>query len=424
MTEKLLQYIWQFQYFNKQQLQTVAGEDLQIIKTGNLNSNQGPDFLNASVKINNITLVGNIEVHIQSSNWLQHNHSKDKNYKNVILHIVWQNDKQIFDTHNKPIATLELQHIVPKILLEKYDVLMQEKSPLPCANFLPALSSIGWLAWKERLATERLLIKSEAVLNVFEKTNNNWEETFWQMLAYNFGLKLNAELFKQVAQNISVNILAKHKNQIHHLEALLLGQANLLQANNSNSYATMLYKEYLFLQKKYSLQNITIQPMFLRMRPANFPTIRLAQLAMLVHQSIHLFSKIKQIQTVKEIKQLFNITANDFWNFHYTVKDEEHKCEPKKLGNQMINTIIINTIVPVIFAYGHYMKEDEYKTKAMQWLQELQPEKNTITNNWKLYNIENKSALDSQAFIHLTNNYCNNKLCLSCAVGNKILTKG
>jgi hypothetical protein len=336
---------------------------------------------------------------------------------------VWQNDKQIFDAHNKPIATLELQHIVPKLLLEKFDTLMQAKNSLPCANFLPALSSTGWLAWKERLATERLLIKSETVLQVFEKTNNNWEETFWQMLAYNFGLKLNAELFKQVAQSISVNILAKHKNQIHQLEALLLGQANLLKANTNNAYTIMLYKEYLFLQKKYSLQTISVQPMFLRMRPANFPTIRLAQLAMLIHQSVHLFSKIKEIKTVAVVKELFNVTANDFWNKHYTLIDDEHNNEPKKLGNQMINTIIINTIIPVLFAYGHYMKEDEYKTKAMQWLQDLQPEKNTITNSWKLYEIENKSAFDSQALIHLTNNYCNKKLCLSCAVGNKVLMK-
>ena len=421
MTEKLLQFIWQFQYYNKQQLQTVAGEEIQILKVGMLNTNQGPDFLNASIKINNITLIGNIELHIKSSQWHQHNHSKDKNYNNVILHIVWQNDEQIFDANNNLIPTFELQNLIPKMLLEKYNILMQTNTALPCANFLPALSNIGWLSWKERLTTERLLIKSENVLQVFENTNHNWEETFWQILAYNFGLKVNADLFKQVAKSISINILAKHKNQIQQLEALLLGQANLLQHNTTNNYVAMLQKEYLFLQKKHGLKNIEGNAMFLRMRPANFPTIRLAQLAMLVHNSTHLFSKIKQIENVKTVQALFDITCNDFWHYHYTLNDEQQHFEPKKLGKQMINNIIINTIIPVLFAYGNYMQEDNYKIKAMQWLQELQPEKNIITNSWKNYNIDNKSAFDSQALIHLTNNYCNKKMCLSCAVGNKIL---
>ena len=421
MTEKLLQFIWQFQYYNKQQLQTAAGEEIQILKVGMLNTNQGPDFLNAAIKINNITLIGNIELHIKSSQWHQHNHSKDKNYNNIILHIVWQNDEQIFDANNNLIPTFELQNLIPKMLLEKYNILMQTNTALPCANFLPALSNIGWLSWKERLTTERLLIKSENVLQVFENTNHNWEETFWQILAYNFGLKVNADLFKQVAKSISINILAKHKNQIQQLEALLLGQANLLQHNTTNNYVAMLQKEYLFLQKKYGLKNIEGNAMFLRMRPANFPTIRLAQLAMLVHNSTHLFSKIKQIENVKTVQALFDITCNDFWHYHYTLNDEQQHCEPKKLGKQMIDNIIINTIIPVLFAYGNYMQEDNYKIKAIQWLQELQPEKNIITNSWKNYNIDNKSAFDSQALIHLTNNYCNKKMCLSCAVGNKIL---
>ncbi|MCX6209043.1 MAG: DUF2851 family protein [Bacteroidetes bacterium] len=343
MTEKLLQFIWQKQYFNNQQLKTVDGNAIQIVKPGNLNLNQGPDFLNASIKINNIVLVGNIEVHINASDWLLHHHSSDENYNNIILHIVWQNDTQIFDKNNILIATIELQSIVPKVLLEKYNALMLAKNLLPCASFLPALSIIGWLSWKERLATERLLLKSENVLNIFKTTNNNWEETFWQMLAYNFGLKLNADLFKQVAQSISVNILGKHKNQIHQLEAMLFGQANLLQSNMSNSYGQMLYKEYLFLQKKYSLQKTTIQPMFLRMRPANFPTIRLAQLAMLIHQSSHLFSKIKEQKNVAELRKLFAVVANDFWNTHYTIEEEAANNEPKYLGKQMINGIIINT---------------------------------------------------------------------------------
>jgi hypothetical protein len=274
MTEQLIQFIWQFQYYNQTALHTEQGDDLQILKIGNLNTNQGPDFLNATVKLNHIILVGNIEIHIKSSHWHQHNHSTDKNYKNIILHIVWENDTQILDNNDQQIPTLVLQNLVPNTLLEKYEALMNNAPKLPCSSFLPALSSIGWMAWKERLAIERLLLKSEIVLQTFTQNNNNWEETFWQLLAHNFGLKVNADFFKQVAQTISVTTLAKHKNQIHQLEALLLGQANLLNEDFTNDYSILLQKEYRFLQKKYTLKAIKGYCLFLRMRPANFPTIR------------------------------------------------------------------------------------------------------------------------------------------------------
>lgn len=421
MTEKLLQFIWQFQYFNKSSLVTEQGDVLQIIKYGSLNTNQGPDFLNASIKLNDITLAGNIEVHIKASQWHQHNHSTDNNYKNIILHIVWENDEQIFDDNNIEIPTLVLQNLVPKILLERYAILMESSPTLPCSNFLPVLSGIGWLAWKERLATERLLDKSEIVMKTFAANNNNWEETFWHLLAYNFGLKVNADFFKQIAETITVTTLAKHKNQIHQIEAFLFGQANLLNENFTNDYPKLLQKEYLFLKKKHSLKTIQCNCMFLRMRPANFPTIRLAQLAMLVSNSSHLFSKIKEIKNVKEIDKLFSVTCNDYWHYHYTLTDEPNEYEPKKLGKQMIDNITINTIIPVIFAYGHYCKEDDYKLNAIQWLQEIKAERNNITKQWELYEIESKNAFDSQAFIQLTNQYCTKKNCLNCAVGNKIL---
>jgi len=423
MKEQLIQFIWQFQHFNKSNLKTEQGDDLQIIKVGNSNTNQGADFLNAAIKLNNITLAGNIEIHTKSSDWHLHRHSSDKNYNNIILHIVWENDTQIVDQFNKQIPTLVLQNIVPKILLERFAILMDNLPTLPCSNFLPALSSIGWLAWKERLATERLLIKSEIILTTFTENNNNWEETFWQFLAYNFGLKVNATFFKQIATTINVTTLAKHKNQIHQLEALLLGQANLLDENFTNDYAILLQKEYRFLQKKYSLQPVKGSCLFLRMRPSNFPTIRLAQLAMLISNSSHLFSKIKELNNIDEVRNLFNVTCNDYWHYHYTLKDEPTAYEPKKMGKQMIDNIIINTVIPILFAYSNFTNEDDYKIKAMNWLQEIKPEKNNITKQWEQLKIENKSAFDSQALIHLTNNYCNKKMCLQCAVGNKVLAE-
>lgn len=419
ITEKLLHFIWQFQYFTKTGLQTEAGEDLQIIKQGTYNLNQGPDFSNGSVKIDNIILVGNIELHINSSDWFKHHHSSDSNYSNVILHVVWNNDKPI-TIAGKQIPTLVLQGRVAKTLLQRYEVLLHETTSIPCSSFLPALSEIGWMSWKERLSVERLEQKSQYILTLFEKSNHHWEEVFWWMIARNFGIKVNADCFENIAQTISVNILAKHKHQIHQLEALLLGQANLLNGNFEEAYPKMLQKEYKFYKGKYKIQHATITPFFLRMRPAAFPTIRLAQLAMLVHNSSHLFSKIKDIEDVKQVNQLLNVTANDYWNYHYKF-DYPTEYKEKNLGKQMIDNIIINTIVPVLFAYGMYNKQQEHKDKAINWLQKTTAEENKITKKWRLVNMQNNNAFDSQALLHLTKEYCTKKNCLQCAIGNKIM---
>ena len=420
MTEKLLQFIWQFQYFNQRQLFTETGEKLSIIKQGLFNQHQGPDFLEASIKINDIVLVGNIELHVKSSDWNKHHHAQDENYSNIVLHVVWENDVHIKDAHQQVISTLVLQNCVAKILLEQYELLMKSHSSIACESFLPVLSDIGWIAWKERMIAERLQAKSLKVLSLLQQSHHHWEEVFWWLLAANFGIKVNAELFEQMARSISVNILSKHKNQIHQIEALLFGQANLLEENFEEDYPKMLQKEYRFLQKKYKLKQFKGRPYFLRMRPANFPTIRLAQLAMLIYQSSHLFSKIKKFYSITDVKKLFDLTCNDYWHYHY-VFDEITEYHPKHLGKQMVDNIIINTIAPVLFAYGSYAQEQLYKDKAIQWLSEISSEKNAIIQAWKQMGIQSISALDSQALIELKNNYCNQKKCLQCAIGNKIL---
>ncbi len=415
MNERLLQFIWQFQYYNKHQLTTDEGEILQILSPGTYNQNQGPDFLNASVKIGSTTWVGNIELHVKASDWNKHRHTSDPNYRNVILHVVWENDISINQS-----SSLSLKERVPKILLQNYKQLMQGSLKQACKGFLPALSQLGWLSWKERLVAERLERKSKKVITLLEESKQHWEEVLWWMLASNFGIKVNAECFEAMARSVSVNILAKHKNQIHQLEALLLGQANLLNGNYEDDYAKMLQKEYRFLKQKYQLPSHNILAHFLRMRPANFPTIRLSQLAMLVNHSSHLFSKIKEMQSVKELKALLNVTANDYWHYHYTF-DEATTYKPKNLGSQMVDNLIINTIAPVLFAYGHYTKQEAFKEKAIHWLQQLSAEQNAITRLWQSSEIANRSAFDSQSLIELTNNYCNYQRCLDCAVGNKIL---
>ena len=418
MTERLLQYIWQFQYFNYSDLHTEEGEPLQIIHPGSLNSNQGPDFSDAKIKINATTWAGSIELHINTSDWKNHKHSSDKNYKNVILHVVWQHDINL----NLPCSTLVLGDKVPKLLLSKYDELMNANNFISCEKHIQQINSLTWQSWKERLLIERLEQRTQLIFDHLQKNKNHWEETFWWLLARNFGIKLNSVAFEKIAQSVSVNILAKHKGQIHQVEALLFGQAGLLEGVFAEDYPTLLQKEYLFLQKKYNLQKVEASMIFLRMRPSNFPTVRLAQLAMLVHSSLHLFSKIKESSDLKSIKQLLEVTANDYWHYHY-VFDETTTFKKKKLGEQMIDNILINTIVPVLFAYGHYHGENSFKDKALQWLEEIKAEKNNITKGFTSLQVENKTAFDSQALIQLKNEYCNKKRCLDCSVGNKLIRR-
>ncbi|UEG49311.1 DUF2851 family protein [Ferruginibacter lapsinanis] len=416
MTEKLLQYIWQFQYFNKSDLTTTTGEELQIIYPGKLNPNQGPDFLDAKIKVGNTIWAGNIELHIHTADWNDHQHSDDANYRNIILHVVWQDDVQL----NEPFFTVELQDRTSVLLLERYTALMNAETFIPCEKNIQSVNPLIWNSWKERLLIERLQHKSTNILSFLSQNNNHWEESFWWLLARNFGVKVNADAFEAIARSIPINILAKHKNQIHQTEALLLGQAGLLNTDCTDDYTLMLKREYQFYKNKYKLDPINIPLHFLRMRPSNFPSVRLAQLAMLIHSSTHLFSRIKEIKVLNDIQALLDVTANDYWHYHYML-DEPSAYKEKKLGTQMIHNICINTIVPVLFAYGHTIDEQEYKNRALQWLEHIPAEKNAITNGYMKLGIANKSAADSQALIQLKNEYCSKKRCLDCAIGNKLL---
>ena len=418
MTEQLLQFIWQFQYFNTGDLKTTAGELLLILQPGIHNTNQGPDFLNAKISCGETVLAGSIEVHINSSEWQDHGHSADKNYDNVVLHVVWKNNKET----GMHFPTLELYNRVSNLLLEKYANLLQAKSFIPCEEQIRTVEELTIALWKERMLIERLQEKAAYAEMLLQKNNHHWEEVFWQLLAKNFGIKINSDAFEAVAASVPLNILAKHKNQIHQTEALLMGQAGLLDKNFTDEYPIMLQKEYMFLKKKYSLPGIHFPVHFLRMRPANFPTLRLSQLAALIQQSNHLFSFVKDAENLKETEAKFNVTAIDYWHCHY-VFDEESGFKKKLLGRQMVQNIILNTVIPVLYAYGWYNNIEAYKTKALRWAEQLAPEKNNITLGFEKLGVANKSAYESQALIQLKNKYCNKVRCLECAIGNKILKR-
>lgn len=420
MTEKLLQFIWQFQYLNKHTLTTSEGIALQIIRPGTLNKHQGPDFTNAQIILDGTTWAGNIEIHISSSQWKKHKHNLDKKYDNVILHVVWSFDEDTINSRGQIIPTIELKDRVSNLLLQRYQSLMESNTFIPCAEQLPVLNYLQWAAWKQRLAIERLERKSEETLQQLDTIKSHWEEIFWWMLAKNFGIKVNAHAFELIAKSIPLKLLAKKKSQLIIIEALLLGQAGLLQHQFEDDYPKLLQKEYYFIAKNNALHPIYISPAFLRMRPANFPTIRLAQLAQLICKSTHLFSRILEIETIKEIRELLDVSANDYWHYHYTF-DNPTPFKPKRLGTQMIDNIIINTIIPILFAYGMQKNEDLYKEKALHWLSYISSEKNSIINDWKMNGVSSSNALESQGLMELKNNYCNFKKCLDCTVGFHVL---
>lgn len=415
MTERLLQFIWQFQYFNKTDLLTTDEQSLQIIFAGELNTNQGPDFSNAKIKIAATVWAGTIELHIKTSDWDKHKHTGDKNYDNVVLHVVWENDGA-----KSTVPVLELKQRVSKILLHRYENLMNSKGFIPCEKNLQVVKHITWQSWKERLLAERLLRKASIVQMYLQQNNYHWEETFWWLLCRNFGIKVNAEAFEAIARSVPLNILAKQKYQLHQLEALLFGQAGLLQQKFMEDYPQMLQKEYKFQQAKYSLVPVKMPIHFLRMRPVNFPTVRIAQLAMLVKESHHLFSKIKEAADLNEVRKWFAVTANDYWHYHYRF-DELSAFKKKTAGADFIDNIIINTVCPLVFAYGVHHNQQSYKDKAIQWLQQTMAEVNSITKGFQQLGIENKTAFDSQSLIELKNEYCNYTKCLNCGIGNAIL---
>jgi hypothetical protein len=272
------------------------------------------------------------------------------------------------------------------------------------------------------MIAERLQQRSEHIITILKNTKQNWEQTFWQFLARSFGTPLNADAFEAVAQTIPVTLLAKHKKQIHQVEAMLMGQAGLLNEKFTEDYPVMLQKEYQFLQTKYQLKPVKHLLHFLRMRPSNFPTIRLAQLAMLVHQSSHLFSKVLEAKTIDAIRNMLAVTANDYWHYHY-ILNEPVAFRKKKLGKTMIDNLLINCIIPLLFVYASEHNDEPAKEKAVQWLQQMTKEQNNITQQWEAIGVLHQSAFDSQALLYLKKNYCDVKKCLHCAIGNSLLKK-
>ena len=423
MNEDFLHFVWKFKLFANNNLRLTSNEDLKILKFGMHNFNAGPDFLNAQIKIEGQVWVGNIEIHLKSSDWYLHKHETDPNYDAVILHIVWENDAVIFMKNNLPLPTLVLKELVDAQVLSNYrSLLFTQKDWIPCEKSIDKIDDFTLENWKERLFFERLEQKSSVIKNLLEQEHNNFESVLFQLLVKNFGLKINGDAFLTLAKSIDFSVVQKVNFNEHQFAALLFGQAGFLEEVQENDYHLQLKNEFQYLQHKYHLQPILkAQFSFFRMRPNNFPTIRIAQLVALFSKQKNLFSKLINLKELKEFYDLFAIEMHPFWKTHYHFNSVSKKSH-KKLTKSFIDLLIINTILPLKFLYQKSrgaVDEDSF----LQLLKKIKPEKNSIISKFSDLSILSKNAFDTQALLELKNNYCAPKQCLQCAIGKTILYK-
>lgn len=422
MQEDFLHYLWKYKKFESTNLQTTNGEAVSIKSFGTHNHNAGPDFFNAQITIGDQLWAGNVEIHIKSSDWFVHNHEVDLNYDNVILHVVWQHDTDVFRKDNTAIPALELKKYVHLSALNNYQKLFNSKSTwINCENEINQISDFIFDNWLERLFFERLEQKAKGINTVLEQSKNNWEAVLFKLLAKNFGLKINGEAFLSVANSFDFSVVMKQQNSLQNLEALFFGQAGLLEKDVQDAYFLKLKKDYMFLSQKFGLKNSNVLPMqFFRLRPPNFPTIRWSQLANLYAQHKNLFSKIIDCKTKEDIYDIFKVSTSEYWDTHYTFGKVSKKVS-KKISTSFIDLLIINTIVPLKFCYAKQQGKD-IDEKLTQLLSQVSAEKNSIIDKFDSLNVKATSALHSQALLQLKNEYCNKNKCLQCAVGNTLLT--
>ena len=422
MKESILHYIWQYKLFPAHNLKTTDNEPVEVIDVGQYNTDAGPDFFNAKIKINDTLWAGNVEIHRLSSDWNKHNHNNNKAYDSVILHIVEKADIDVFRKNRKKIPQMELT--IPEYIERNYEELLREKKWIACEDKINSVSGIFIESWKNALLAERLKQKTQAIEQLLQANNRHWEDSFYIVLARNFGFGTNSQAFEELAKSLPLNILAKHKNNLFQLEALLFGQAGLLPEKPADDYTKGLNKEYDFLASKYNLEKKldVSRWKLLRLRPVNLPHVRIAQFAALIHSSNKLFSKILDDIEIRNLRSLFVCEPSVYWQSHYTFSEEIGEKHSKKLGKQAADTILINTAVPFLFAYASKKENQELKDRAIRLLEQIPAEKNTIITNWKNIGITCHSAYDSQALLQLKKNYCDEKKCIHCRIGHKVLT--
>ena len=421
MREDFLHYVWKHKKFITPRLQTTSGELITLVSMGQHNLNSGPDFFNAQLGIDGQLWAGNVEIHVKSSDWYVHNHENDQAYDNVILHVVYEHDTEVFRKDNAIIPTLELKNYISKEVIDNYQKLFSKQSKwINCESDFSMVDEFVIYHWLENLYFERLERKSKSIETMLVLSKNDWEAVLFRLLAKNFGLKVNGDAFLSMANSFDFSIVRKLQSNVQQLEALFFGQAGILDQQLEDGYYQNLKKEYQFLKQKFSLKNQqVISPHFFRLRPPNFPTIRLAQLAMLYHQQHNLFSKIIEAKSMENLYNVLKVSTSDFWNNHYTF-GKASKTSKKILTNSFIDLLLINTVLPLKFSYAkhHGQMADEV---VLSIVQEIASEKNSIVDKFHSLKPVAASALQSQALIQLKTEYCLKNKCLQCAVGNRII---
>lgn len=420
MKEDFLHYVWQYKKFDFSNLKTVAGEILTIVSSGQYLKQSGPDFFNAQIIIGNQKWAGNVEIHLKSSDWYLHQHENDDHYNNVILHVVWEHDTPIFRKDNSEIPTLALKPYVDNTILNQYLSLATPKSWVYCENQIGEVEEFVFKNWQERLFFERLERKAIPIEELLQETNNDWEAVLFYKLAKNFGLNTNGDIFFKMAKSIPFSLIRKEHFEVENLEALFFGKVDLLPIVAEDFYGKDLKNRAVYITQKYRLKNTFVEPVqFFKHRPDNFPTIRLAQLAMLYHKQQNLFSKIVSTHSASDFYKLFEVGVSPYWETHYQFEKESPK-KKKQFSKSFVDLLVINTIVPFQFAYAKCQGKD-ISEQLLHLMETIAPEKNIIIEKFSNFGIPSKSAFETQSLLQLKNNYCNHSKCLQCAIGTQLL---
>ena len=425
MREELLHFIWKTNKLQQKALKTVDKASIQILHPGIHNMASGPDFFNAKIEINGQLWAGNVEIHLKSSDWYAHHHETDPKYDNVILHVVWEDDISVFRKDRSQIPTLELQPHVPHSLLSGYRSLLEnsKRKFINCEKNIDDIPVFIWDSWLERLYIERLEQKSLAIFSLLKASQNDWEQVLFTLLLKNFGTKINGPSFLSVSKALGFSAVRKLRQDILPFESVLMGLCGLLASNDiQDGYYLSLQKEFEYQRNKFGFHLHKVQPPeFFGLRPNNFPTIRLSQLANLYHREENLFSKVIAATSSEEFYRLFAVEASLYWQEHYSFGKPSKKSK-KKLTKAFIDLLIINTVVPLKFAYAKKRKANVDVT-LINLLSSLKAEKNVITRNFADLGVSAKNALRSQAVLQLHTSYCSKNQCLKCAVGASLLSR-
>ena len=417
MREEFLYYIWENRLTDKD-LNTTEGEAVDIVATGYRNTDSGPDYLEAKIRIGDKLWAGHVEIHVKSSDWNRHGHQNDKAYKNVILHVVYENDTQVNE-----IPTLELKGHFDESLFTQYQRLISSKNWIPCEKSIGQVPVFTRLSWLDRMAVERLESKSETVTKILEANQFDWEDALYKLLMRYIGLKVNNEAFEYLANILPFKTLLKHADNLLQVEAMLMGCAGFLEADFTEEYPLLLKREFAVMRAKFNLLTMPAERWrFMRMRPSSFSTIRLSQMAQLIHKNGCLFSKIKAAKDTTEVKALFDVKASEYWETHYRF-EVPTDSKPKHLGETTADVLIINAVVPLLFCYGKLHKDESYCDTAMQFLEDTEAEDNTIIRHFTQCGVKAENAMQSQALLHLYSYFCKRKRCLECRIGNVLLHK-